>query len=190
MLHRHANGIDERKIITQGKVKSISRETTFAEDTRDRTKLNATLCYLSERGVSQLREKGREARCVVPKLRYADFTNISRHRTLNQGTSNDQGISENGSAMLEKALTQETKPVRLIGIGVSGLIEPARQLDMLKTSALRVEKLNKTINRIRRKYGFRAIQTDRPCCSRIPLRRVRMVVPAHNEPVAIRERKP
>ena len=49
--------------------------------------------------------------------------------------------------------------VRLIGIGVTTLVEQGRQLDMLDTSAPRVERLNKTIDRIRRKYGFTAIQT-------------------------------
>jgi len=159
VLHRHAKGIDERKIMPPGEAKSISRETTFAEDTRYRTRLKATLRYLSERVGSQLRQQGKEAMCVVLKLRYADFTTISRHRTLSQGISTDQSIFEGGSTLLEKALSRETKPVRLIGIGVSRLTEPARQLDMLKTSTLRSEELNKAIDRIRKKYGFRAIQT-------------------------------
>jgi DNA polymerase-4 len=159
VLHRHASGIDERKVMPPTEAKSISRETTFAEDTGDRRQLKATLCYLSEQVGSQLRQQAKEARCVILKLRYADFTTISRHRTLNQSTSTDQGIFEGGSALLEKALAQETKSVRLIGIGVSGLTEPARQLDMLKPSALRLEQLNKTIDRIRKRYGFSAIQT-------------------------------
>ena len=159
VLHRHASGIDERKVMPPAEAKSISRETTFAEDTRDRTRLKATLRYLSERVGSQLRQQGKEARCLILKLRYADFTTISRHRTLGQGTSSDQSIFEGGSALLEKALSRETKAVRLIGIGVSGLTEPARQLNMLKPSALRSEQLNKTIDRIRKRYGFSAIQT-------------------------------
>jgi DNA polymerase-4 len=159
VLHRHANGIDERRVMPPAEAKSISRETTFAEDTRDRARLKATLRYLSERVGSQLREQGKEARCIVLKLRYADFTTISRHHTLSQGTSTDQDIFEGGYALLEKALSRETRPVRLIGIGVSGFTEPARQMDMLKPAALRQEQLNKTIDRIRKKYGFRAIQT-------------------------------
>ena len=159
VLHRHASGIDERKVMPPAEAKSISRETTFAEDTRDRTRLKATLRYLSERVGSQLRQQGKEARCLILKLRYADFTTISRHRTLGQGTSSDQSIFEGGFALLEKALSRETKAVRLIGIGVSGLTEPARQLNMLKPSALRSEQLNKTIDRIRKRYGFSAIQT-------------------------------
>jgi DNA polymerase-4 len=161
LLHRHANGIDGREIMPPAIAKSISRETTFAEDTRDIKHLRATLRYLSERVGSQLREQGREARCLTLKLRYADFTTITRRYTLSQGTSADQTIFENGSALLKRALSQEKQPVRLIGIGVSGLAEVGRQLNLLDSSALRLGELNKAIDRIRRKYGFSAIQTGR-----------------------------
>ena len=161
LLHRHANGIDERRVMPPASAKSISRETTFAEDIRDYPKLRATLRYLSERVGGQLREQGKEARCVTLKLRYADFTIITRRRTLSQGTSVDQTIFENGSALLKKVLSQERQPVRLIGIGVSSLAESARQLTLLDSSALRLGELNKAIDRIRKKYGFSAIQTGR-----------------------------
>ena len=161
LLYRHANGIDEREVMPPALAKSTSRETTFAEDTRDIKHLRATLRYLSERVGSQLREQGREARCLTLKLRYADFTTITRRCTLSQGTSADQTIFENGSVLLQKALSQEKRPVRLIGIGVSGLAEAAGQLNLLDSSALRLRELNKAIDRIRRKYGFSAIQTGR-----------------------------
>ncbi len=161
LLHRHANGIDERRVMPPALAKSISRETTFAEDTRDIKHLRATLHYLSERVGSQLRGQGKEARCVTLKLRYADFTTITRRRTLSQGTSVDQTIFENGSALLKKALSREKQPVRLIGIGVSSLAEAGRQLTLLDSSALRLGELNKAIDRIRKKYGFSAIQTGR-----------------------------
>ncbi len=161
LLYRHANSIDERRVMPPALAKSLSRETTFAEDTRDHLKLRATLRYLSERVGSKLREKGKDARCVTLKLRYADFTTITRRRTLIQGTSVDQTIFENGSALLKKALSQERQPVRLIGIGVSGLAEPTRQLALLNSSTVRLGELNKEIDRIRKKYGFSAIQTGR-----------------------------
>jgi DNA polymerase-4 len=161
LLRRYANGIDERKVMPPAPAKSISRETTFAEDIRDRIQLAATLHYLSERVGSELREQGKEARCVTLKLRYADFTTISRRCTLSQSTSADQTIFESGSGSLKKALSQERQAVRLIGIRVSGLTEPARQLAMLDSSTLRLGELNKAIDRIRKKYGFSAIQTGR-----------------------------
>ena len=159
MLHNHANGIDDRKIEPPGEAKSISRETTFGKDTRSTTLLKATLRYLSERVGSDLRQHGKQARCIVLKLRYADFTTITRQQTLNQTSDADQTIFEIGYQLLKKELSVEKQAVRLIGIGVSTLVESGRQLDMLDVSAPRVERLNKTIDRIRKKYGFTAIQT-------------------------------
>ena len=161
LLRSYANGIDDRKVELPGAAKSISRETTFGKDTRDRSLLKATLCYLSERVGSNLRQQGKQARCVNLKLRYADFTTITRSQTLTQASDTDRTISDTGLKLLNKALAQEKQAVRLIGIGVSSLTEPARQLDMLDSSALRLEKLNKAIDRIRKKYGFTAIQTGR-----------------------------
>ena len=159
LLHRYSNGIDDRKVTPPGAAKSISRETTFGTDTADRSFLKATLRYLSERVGRQLRQQGRQARCIILKLRYADFTTITRSHTLKHASDTDRAITDTGLGLLNKALAQEKQPVRLIGIGVSGFTETGRQMDMLDTSAQRQEQLNKAIDRIRNKYGFAAIQT-------------------------------
>jgi len=161
LLHRLASGIDDRKVEPPGAAKSISRETTFGKDTKDRSSLQATLRYLSERVGADLRRRSKQARCITLKLRYADFTTITRSHTLKQTSDTDQTIFDTGEQLLKKALLAEKQPVRLIGIGVSNLTEPGKQLDMLDTSAERVEQLNKAIDRIRKKYGFTAIQTGR-----------------------------
>ena len=161
LLWRYSRGIDDRKVEPPAEAKSISRETTFGQDTRDRPRLKATLRYLSERIGNQLRQRGKQARCVTLKLRYADFTTITRRHTLRQASDSDQTIFDTGVELLNQALSQEKQKVRLIGIGVSNLTEPAKQLDMLDLSAQRLERLNKAIDRIRKKYGFTAIQTGR-----------------------------
>jgi DNA polymerase-4 len=161
LLYRLARGIDDRKVEPPGAAKSISRETTFGEDTRDRSLLKATLRYLSERVGADLRRRSKQARCITLKLRYADFTTITRSHTLRQTSDTDQTIFDTGEKLLKKALAQEKQSVRLIGIGVSNLTEPGRQLDMLDSSAQRLEQLNRAIDRIRNKYGFTAIQTGR-----------------------------
>ena len=161
LIHDHANGIGDDKIEPPAEAKSISRETTFARDTRDSSLLKATLRYLSERVGSDLRRKGRLARCVTLKLRYADFTTITRQRTLSQASDIDQTIFDTGIKLLKKDLTHEKQLVRLIGIGVSNLAEAGQQLDMLDSSAQRLEKLNAAMDHIRKKYGFTAIQTGR-----------------------------
>ncbi len=161
LLWRYANGIDDREVEPPSAAKSISRETTFGKDTRDHRQLQATLRYLGERVGAELRQQSKQARCVTLKLRYADFTTITRRHTLKQATNADQTIFDTGVKLLKRELSQEKQPVRLIGIGVSSLVEPGRQLDMLDSSARRQEQLNRAIDRIRKKYGFTAIQTGR-----------------------------
>ena len=161
ILHNYANGIDDRKIEPPGAAKSMSRETTFGKDTRDLSLLMATLRYLGERVGSELRYQGKQARCVTLKLRYADFTTINRQQTLSQPTDTDQAIFDTGCKLLKKELSGAKQEVRLIGIGISNLVEAGNQLDMLDASAQRLKRLNTTIDRIRKKYGFTVIQTGR-----------------------------
>jgi len=161
IMHNYANGIDNRKVEPPGAAKSTSRETTFGKDTRDTSLLTATLRYLSERVGSELRQQGKQARCITLKLRYADFTTITRQQTLIQASDTDQTIFDTGCRLLKKELAEEKQAVRLIGIGVSNIVEAGRQLDMMDSSSQRLEKLNTAIDRIRKKYGFTAIQTGR-----------------------------
>jgi len=174
LMHRHANGIDDRQVAPPTAARSISRETTFGTDTRDRSILQATLSYLSERVGSELRQHARQARCITLKLRYADFTTITRRRTLRQANDSNQVIFNTGCQLLEEALSLQKQPIRLIGIGVSNLAEPGKQLDMLDSSAGRAGQLDKAIDRIRKKYGFTAIQRGRT----LPLKDI---FPADNE---------
>ncbi len=161
VLHRSASGIDDRKVEPPGAAKSISRETTFSKDTRNRSFLKATLRYLGEKVGADLRRQGRQARCVTLKLRYADFTTITRSHTLQQTIDSDETIFHTGARLLDRALSLEKQPVRLIGIGASSLVESGGQLAMLDSEAQRLAQLNKAIDRIRQKYGFTAIQTGR-----------------------------
>ncbi len=161
LLHRYASGIDDREVGPPTAARSISRETTFAEDTKNRRLLEATLRYLSERLGADLRQRGKQAGCVTIKLRYADFITITRRHTLSQAADSDQTIFDTGLRLLNKELSGEKRLVRLIGIGVSNLVEAGRQLAMLDSSAQRLEQLNRAIDRIRNKYGFSAIQTGR-----------------------------
>jgi len=161
MLHRFANGIDDRQVLPPGEAKSISRETTFGEDTRDRPFLETTLWAQSEKVGADLRKIGKQAKCVTLKLRYADFSTITRSHTLRESVDTDRAIFETGIGLLEQALAIEVQAVRLIGIGVSNLVEASRQTMLFTPSTRKLEELNKIIDRIRNRYGFDAIQTGR-----------------------------
>lgn len=165
IMHRYASGIDGRRLAPPAPPKSISRETTFGEDTSDRVFLNATLHYLGERVGATLRSQEKQAKCVTLKLRYADFESITRSRTLKEATDTDRTIYEVGQYLLEKALERRAALVRLIGVGVSNLTE-GRQLKMFDPGTERLERLNGAIDRIRGRYGFTAIEVG----STLPLR--------------------
>jgi DNA polymerase-4 len=117
--------------------------------------------YLAERVGADLRKQGKQAKCVSIKVRYTDFTTITRQRTMPQMTDLDQTIFQIGNDLLQQAITAERQAIRLIGIGVSNLNEPGRQMLLLDTTEQRLEKLNRAVDRIRDKYGFTAIQTGR-----------------------------
>jgi len=161
MLHRFANGIDDSQVLPPGEAKSISRETTFAEDTRNYSFLEATLWAQSERVGADLRRQGKQAKCVTLKLRYADFSTITRSHTLRHSVGTDQEIFETGIGLLNGVLETERKAVRLIGIGVSSLVGVSLQATLFSPSTGKLEQLNKAVDRIRTKYGFDAIQTGR-----------------------------
>lgn len=160
-LYRFANGIDDRKILPPGEAKSISKETTFPEDTQNRTFLEATLWSQCEKVGADLRKTGKQAKCVTLKLRYADFTTITRSHTPEENLDTDQAIFETSIELLKRVLSQEKQAVRLIGVGVSNLVEGSRQATLFTQYNPRLETLNKVIDRIRDRYGFEAIQTGR-----------------------------
>lgn len=160
-LRNMALGMDDSPVQAPEEAKSMSRETTFGEDLHDRSVLEATLRYLSERVGAKLRQNGKLARCVTLKLRFTDFATITRNRTLAQVTDVDDVIFESALKLLRTALVKEKRAVRLIGVGVTGFSEPGQQFSLLEDSNLRLEKLDRAVDRIREKYGFGAIQTGR-----------------------------
>lgn len=155
-LQRHARGMGSDRLSPPAEAKSISRETTFEQDTRDLTLIKASLSYLAQRVGRSLREEGKQARTITIKLRYSDFTTVTRQKTI-EATSSDQTISDAGLELLEKTMVYVKQPIRLVGIGVSNLVEPATQLDMLDPKVMARERLSRQIDRIRQKYGFGAI---------------------------------
>ena len=161
MLYRHANGLDNSPVTSPEEAKSISREITFEEDSHDIAFLSATLRYHVEKVGADLRGLGKQAKCISIKVRYADFTTITRQRTLLQATDLDQIIFQTGNELLQKAAADNRLAIRLIGIGVSSLNEPGMQLSLMNGTEQRLEKLNRAVDRIRDKYGFTSIQTGR-----------------------------
>jgi len=93
-LARHSKGIDTRLVETESETKSVSKETTFTEDLRDAEILKRTLRGLSDGVGRQLRKNGLSGTTVKIKLRWSDFTTLTRQITLPHPTQHDNEIYE------------------------------------------------------------------------------------------------
>jgi DNA polymerase-4 len=111
--------------------KSISHEHTFDEDTGDAERLQSTLMRLSEMVGRRLREGGYFARTLQLKLRYKDFTTITRAHSLDQPTQMDHHIFEQ-TRRLFFANWKPGAPVRLLGVQASNFESGPGQLDLLE----------------------------------------------------------
>jgi DNA polymerase-4 len=152
-LIERAKGIDNSELSTGGKAKSISSETTFHEDSTDRVFLNKTVADLAEGVGRRLRRTGKHARSVSLKLRYNDFTTLTRHNTPHVSFDGDARIVEIATALLDATLKQRNAPVRLIGVGVENLAEPAAQLSLLEAVEPDDSALSSTLDKIRDRFG-------------------------------------
>ena len=129
-LHQRAQGMDERPVVPFTPPKSSSAENTFAADTRDPAILRRWLLRQSERVGADLRAQGVRGRTVTLKAKFADFTQVTRSRTLAEPVCDTQSIFDTALALL--AELNPRKDLRLIGVGVSQFGQPpARQLSLL-----------------------------------------------------------
>ncbi len=110
--------------------KSISHEHTYNEDTADAAKLESTLMRLSEMVGRRLREASFHARTIQLKLRYKDFTTITRAHSLSSPTQLDTEIFEQTRALFRKNWKKGI-PVRLLGVQASHFGTQAAQIDLL-----------------------------------------------------------
>ncbi|MFB0556376.1 MAG: DNA polymerase IV [Dehalococcoidia bacterium] len=161
VIHRYANGIDDRRVEAPGESKSISQQTTFARDTLDAGYLEANLRHLCQQVSAELRNRDKQARCVTLRLRYADFRTITRQVSLKEASNVSQVIFAAARQLLSQGLVQRGKPIRLIGIRVSSLSGKERQLRMFDSETEKLEHLDKAIAQIRSKYGPAAIKAGR-----------------------------
>jgi DNA polymerase-4 len=158
---QRAQGIDSTRVSCEGEAKSISREGTFSSDVVDPQHLRAVLRAFSESVGSQLRQQGRRCRTVTLKLRWEDFTTISRSTTLARPASSNDAIFDAANDLLDKVRESARRPVRLIGVGASGLVDDAVQLSLEPTFESKAELLSRMFDRVRGKYGRRSLETGR-----------------------------
>ena len=155
VLSERARGLDPTPVRAGGRsARSVSREVTFGEDVTDLERLRRTLRDHAERVGSDLRGQQRRARTVTLKLRWADFTTLSRSRTLERPVQSTDDLAAAGWGLLDELLARESlRPVRLIGLGATNLVEDAVQLGFDDGSARRAEQVDRAVDEIRGRYG-------------------------------------
>ena len=119
-LLKLSHGIDERPVQPSRERKSLSSETTFAHDLTDAAQIGRELDALAAEVADALERKGLLARTVTIKVRYDDFTTVTRSHTAQGATSSAKSLSVRARALLERT-DAGRRPVRLLGVGAHGL---------------------------------------------------------------------
>jgi len=153
VLHEHANGRDATPVRAGARPnRSISRENTFNEDVTDPRKLQRTIASHAQRVGADLRKAGKRARTVTLKLRWHNFETLTRSRTLDRPVQSTAGLLEAGQQLLDEILgatappgadtvaadsshsaqlnARAIRPVRLIGLGATNLVDDELQLEL------------------------------------------------------------
>jgi DNA polymerase-4 len=157
-----SRGLDYRRISASDPVKSISKETTFFENTADTDLLDGHLWRLAEQVSDNAKAKEFAGKTVTLKVRTADFRGITRSLTLPEPTQMADRIYSHARRMLDEVL--DKAPFRLIGVGISHLTKPDEAdhyMDLLDQDAAKRAKAERATDAIRERFGKDAILKGR-----------------------------
>jgi DNA polymerase-4 len=157
-----AKGIDDRPVVTMRVAKSVSQETTFVRDVSDGEALRRTLRELSEGVGRQLRREPLTGSTVRLKLRWANFTTLTRQTRLSQPTDRDDVIYAAAVQLFER-VWRAGKPVRLLGVGVADLRPPLRagQLSLWDDGSEKQRRLQAAVDALRERFGEQVVRRGR-----------------------------
>lgn len=153
-LYRLSMGLDERPVEAAGQPKSLGHEETFALDRWDREGLEVELLAMAERVASRVRRLGLEAGCVTVKIKYGDFTQVTRSSSLTVAVSSLEGIYPQARELLRRTEAGR-RSVRLLGLTLSQL-QPAGagQSELFgQDQRLRQQALDQALDRVRERFG-------------------------------------
>jgi DNA polymerase-4 len=153
-----AGGWFDNEVGEDAGAKSISHEHTYDRDTADQEQLEATLVRLSEMVGRRLREAGLHARTIQLKLRYRDFTTITRAHSLTAPTQLDTDIFEQAHSLLRRNWHTGSE-VRLLGVQASNFQVPAKQIELLENERQRRWKdALSAADKLRDKFGESSVK--------------------------------
>ena len=157
-----ARGLDHRSITGREPVKSISKETTFFEDTSDTDLLDGHLWRLAEQVSDRCKAKDYAGKTVNLKVKKTDFKLLTRSITLSEPTQMTDRIYSKVRLMLDSVI--DHGPFRLIGVGISHLTKPEgadQFMDLLEQDAAKRAKAERATDAIRERFGKDAILKGR-----------------------------
>ena len=161
-LYHLARGQDKRRVSAHEPVKSISKETTFYEDTHDLDLLDGHLWRLAEQVADRAKARGLAGKVVTLKLKKANFQSLTRRLSLRDSTQMADVIYRTARGLFDQAKGEG--PFRLIGTGISGLVpadDADRVGDLLDPDAGKRSDVERATDKIREKFGSEAILKGR-----------------------------
>jgi DNA polymerase-4 len=162
-LQRLAHGVDARDVESGARSKSIGRENTFAQDLRNREDMERELLAFADEVAARLRSERIKCRGVTLKVKFADFTRISRALMLEDATDLSEPLYQAVKTMLRDRVDFKGKGVRLLGLAATHLESAGRAAQSLfpDANAERQTRAAQAIDKLRSKFGDSAITFGR-----------------------------
>ncbi len=155
-MTRRARGIDTRQLVTHRERKSISQEKTFSHDKQNGDDLRRILRSQAEQISDKLKKKGLLAQTVKIKLRWSDFTTLTRQTTL-PTPSDDADLIIQTALSLFSAHWQDGRALRLLGAGLSGLKKKQEQIGLWDKNWAKERQMTEAIDELQERFGKNAI---------------------------------
>lgn len=149
-LKLKSEGIHNGEVSSYHEAKSISTENTFDEPVVDLKLINRELVRYTEKICYELRSEGKLTGCIAVKIRYPDFETTSKQTTIDPTAADDEIIPV--VKLLFKKLHKKGKPVRLLGVRLSELVNDAVQTNLF-SNAEKKNELYKKIDEVKNRFG-------------------------------------
>jgi DNA polymerase-4 len=158
-LFHLAQGVDHRQVETSAEAKSIGHEDTFDRDLWDREEMRRALLDLAERVALRLRRHGLTGSTLILKVKYADFTTVTRSRTLTAGLDHAMDIHRVAVELLDRTAAGQ-QAVRLLGISLGRLEDSAGEQGSLFGAEARRRQvaLDQAVDQVRRRFGAAGVR--------------------------------
>ena len=160
-LYELARGIDDREVQTNQDIKSVGREETFDADLLAPDDIKKALLSLAQQVTRRMRRSGFAGRTITLKVKYHDFRQITRSRTLPETTNDGRTVYRQVCGLLSKSEAGR-RPIRLLGISVSHPDRPgqSQQLSIFDSEVRPASghQLNRALDVIQEKFGPQAVR--------------------------------